>query len=171
MVSQRRISRALHAGILWGKRRCKCNRREQTRTYRRVGSLHRDAQGEDEQRHGELSQAIHLRGISQGSACVSALKLYGSLLACHSPVVPPPPSTLALSKIGNSRKNTSSRRAGRSCACRGSWWSWLWHRAPLLSPSNFFSPRLPNLPSRIYFPHQGRADISPMHLHQDRQFI
>lgn len=36
------------------------------RTYRRVGSLHRDAQGEEEQRHGELSQAlqvfIHLGG-------------------------------------------------------------------------------------------------------------
>lgn len=48
----------------------KCTRRKEerraNRTYRRVGLLHRDAQGEDEQRHGELSQAlqtfIHLGG-------------------------------------------------------------------------------------------------------------
>lgn len=47
-------------------KRKKEKRKNGNRTYRRVGSLHRDAQGEEEQRHGELSQAlqvfIHLGG-------------------------------------------------------------------------------------------------------------
>lgn len=52
----------------------KSYRGEQRGTYRRVGPLHRDAQGEEEQRHRELSQALtHLgRGrIKQASACVN----------------------------------------------------------------------------------------------------
>lgn len=61
---------------------------------RRVGPLHRDAQGEEEQRHGELSQALqvfnHLEGgIKQGSDRANTQKLCGSLLACHSPAAPP----------------------------------------------------------------------------------
>ena len=51
------------------------------RTYHRVGSLHRDAQGEEEeQRRGELSRALrvlaHLgRGIKRGSARVNTQTL------------------------------------------------------------------------------------------------
>lgn len=36
------------------------NRKEKNRTYRRVGLLHRHAQGEDEQRQGELVQALQV---------------------------------------------------------------------------------------------------------------
>lgn len=36
------------------------DKKEKNRTYRGVGLLHRDAQGEDEQRQGELWQALQV---------------------------------------------------------------------------------------------------------------
>lgn len=103
-MSRRRISSGSSCWYLVGQKpqqvqkreRPRERQREETRTYRRVGSLHRDAQGEDEQGHGELSQLaprvfIHLRGINQGSVRVNTRKLCSSLLACHSPVVHPLP--------------------------------------------------------------------------------
>lgn len=73
------------------------------RTYRRVGSLHRDTQGEEEHRHGDLQVFIHL-GIKAGSACVNTHKVCGSLFACHSPASP---QRTCFQRNSNNNKKTS----------------------------------------------------------------
>lgn len=78
-------------------------------------------------------------------------------LYSHAMALSPPLSTLALNEKEIRRKTLLLGVLAVVALAEAPLWSWLWHRAPLLFPSNFVSPRLckPAQPDLLPTPRGG----------------